>query len=204
MDSKKSNRRGFLKGGAALAGLAAAGAQAGKGQTQGTPPKKVDELIAYGERSRFVTSIRVPVAERHSPDEFGLTFHVLAPLQDSVGIITPNSLFYTATHRGSFVPDIDPREHRLMIHGMVDRPLVFTMDELKRLPYVTRVHFVECLGNRARPTHETVQETHGLTSCAEWAGGPAGAKSRTSRIGPISFWHEASRKAQCGKTAHGV
>jgi hypothetical protein len=78
MDSKKSNRRGFLKGGAALAGLAAAGAQAGKGQTQGTPPKKVDELIAYGERSRFVTSIRVPVAERHSPDEFGLTFHVLA------------------------------------------------------------------------------------------------------------------------------
>ena len=93
MDSKKSNRRGFLKGGAALAGLAAAGAQAGKGQTQGTPPKKVDELIAYGERSRFVTSIRVPVAERHSPDEFGLTFHVLAPLQDSVGIITPNSLF---------------------------------------------------------------------------------------------------------------
>ena len=114
--AKKSNRRGFLKSGAALAGLAAAGAQVGKGQTQGTPPKKIDELIAYGERSRFVTSIRVPVAERHSPDEFGLTFHVLAPLQDSVGIITPNSLFYTATHRGSFVPDIDPREHRLMIH----------------------------------------------------------------------------------------
>ena len=78
----------------------------------------------------------MPVAERHSPDEFGLTFHVLTPLQDSVGIITPSSLFYTATHRGSFVPDIDPREHRLMIHGMVDRPLIFTMDELKRLPYV--------------------------------------------------------------------
>ena len=79
-----------------------------KGQTQGTPAKKIDELIAYGERSRFVTSIRVPVAERHSPDEFGLTFHVLTPLQDSVGIITPSSLFYTATHRGAFVPDIDP------------------------------------------------------------------------------------------------
>ena len=76
----------------------------------------------------------MPVAERHSPDEFGLTFHVLTPLQDSVGIITPSSLHYTATHRGAFVPDIDPREHRLMIHGMVDRPLVFTMEELKRLP----------------------------------------------------------------------
>ena len=48
-----------------------------------------------------------------------------------------------------------------MIHGMVDRPLVFTMDELKRLPYVSRVHFIECLGNRAKPTHKTVQDTHG-------------------------------------------
>jgi sulfane dehydrogenase subunit SoxC len=59
-----------------------------------------------------------------------------------------------------------------MIHGMVDRPLVFTMDELKRLPYVSRIHFIECLGNRAKPTHKTVQETHGLTSCAEWTGVP--------------------------------
>ena len=57
-----------------------------------------------------------------------------------------------------------------MIHGMVDRPLVFTVDDLKRMPYVTRVHFIECLGNRARPSHKTVQETHGLTSNAEWTG----------------------------------
>jgi len=170
MESKKRDRRGFLKGSVALAGLAAGGVRLGKGQTQGTPAKKIDELIAYGDRSRFITSIRKPVAERHSPDEFGLTFHVLAPLQDSVGIITPSSLFYTATHRGAFVPDIDPREDRLMIHGMVDRPLVFTLEELKRLPYETRIHFVECLGNRARPNHKTVQETHGLTSCAEWTG----------------------------------
>ena len=124
MSLKKSNRRGFLKGSAALAGLAGS-AQTAKSQTQGMPEKKIDELIAYGERSRYVKSIRVPVAERHSPDEFGLTFHVLTPLQDSSGIITPSSLFYTATHRGSFVPDIDPKEHRLMIHGMVDRPLIF-------------------------------------------------------------------------------
>src|SRR5439155_7792129 len=57
-------------------------------------------------------------------------------------------------------------------HGMVDRPLVFTMDELKRLPYVTRIHFVECAGNRASAQNKTVQETHGLTSCAEWTGVP--------------------------------
>ncbi len=57
-----------------------------------------------------------------------------------------------------------------MIHGMVDNPLVFTMEELKRLPSVTRMHFIECAGNRANRRHRTVQETHGMTSCAEWTG----------------------------------
>src|ERR1700722_9625145 len=194
MDSKQSNRRGFLRGGAALAGLAAGGGeQLAKGQTQGAPNEKVDELIAYGDRSRFVTSIRKPVAERHSPDEFGLTFHVLAPLQDSVGIITPSSLFYTATHRGAFVPDIDPKEHRFMIHGMVDRPLIFTMDELERLPYESRIHFIECLGNRARPTHKTVQETHGLTSCAEWTGVPLSLLLKEAGLQSTASWIVAKR-----------
>jgi sulfane dehydrogenase subunit SoxC len=174
MDEKRS-RRGFLKNSAALAtGLTVGAVRPADAQTAAPEPhaKDIKELIAYGERSRFVTSLRVPVSERMSPDMFGLTFHVLTPLQDSVGIITPSSLFYTATHRGAFVPDIDPREHRLMIHGMVDRPLTFTMDELKRLPYITRVFFVECAGNRAQVRHKTVQETHGLTSCAEWVGVP--------------------------------
>jgi sulfane dehydrogenase subunit SoxC len=169
MDSKRSNRRGFLKNGAALASLAVGAARSARGQASDLRSKGTSkELIAYGERSRFVTSIRVPVAERPSPDAFGLAFHVLTPLQDSVGIITPSSLFYVGTHRGSYVPEVDPDKHRFMIHGMVDRPLTFTMEELKRLPYVTRVHFLECIGNRARPTHKTVQETHGMTSCAEF------------------------------------
>ena len=100
----------------------------------------------------------------------GSTFHVATPLQDSVGVITPSSLHYVATTRGAFLPDIDPREHRLMIHGLVDRPLTFTMDDLKRLPSVTRLHFIECAGNRSSRRAKTVQETHGMTSCAEWTG----------------------------------
>src|ERR1019366_5302868 len=128
MDSKIPNRRRFLKGGAAMAGLAAGAVQSAKGDPVFTEYSKKD-LIAYGERSHFVTSVRTPVNGRMSPDAFGLVFHVATPLQDSVGIITPSSLHYVATHRGSFVPDIDPKQHRLMIHGMVDRPLVFTMDE---------------------------------------------------------------------------
>jgi len=134
MDSKRPNRKRFQKGPHWLVLLRAAHGSR-KARHKGTPAKKIDELIAYGEGSRFVTSIRVPVAERHSPDEFGLTFHVLTPLQDSVGIITPSSLHYTATRRGAFVPDIDPRKHRLMLHGLVERPLIFTLEELKRRTY---------------------------------------------------------------------
>jgi sulfane dehydrogenase subunit SoxC len=192
VDVKRRNRRGFLKNSAALAtGLAMGAVRPASGQEPASPDehhKSLPEEIAYGERSHFVTSKRVPVAERHSPDDFGLTFHVATPLQDSVGIITPSSLFYVATHRGSFVPQLDPQTHRLMIHGLVDRPLTFTMDELKRLPYVSRIHFVECQGNRARASHKTVQDTHGLTSCAEWTGVPLSLLLKESRLQSGASW----------------
>src|SRR5438105_4566399 len=186
MDSNKPSRRKFLQRGAAVAGLAVgavrsasgqtpvpAGGQApASGQAPVQPPAKKDikELIAYGERSHFVTSIREPAEGRPSPDAFGLTFHVVTPLGESVGSITPSSLHYVAAHRGFYVPEIDPKEHKLMIHGMVDRPLILTMDEVKRFPSVTRVHFLECIGNRSTRTRNTVAQTHGMTSCSEWTG----------------------------------
>ena len=68
------------------------------------------------------------------------------------------------------MPDIDPKLHTLMIHGLVDRPLTFTMEDLKRLPSVTRLHFIECAGNRHNARQTNVQETHGMVSCAEWTG----------------------------------
>jgi sulfane dehydrogenase subunit SoxC len=174
MGSKRPARREFLKNGAALAGGFTLGAAAPAiGQGPASPPMikgDEDQILAYGRRSKHVTSVRIPHGGRPSPDSFGLTFHVASPLQDSVGVITPSSLHYYATTRGSFLPEIDPREHRLMIHGLVDRPLTFTMEDLKRLPSVTRLHFIECAGNRASPRHKTVQETHGMTSCAEWTG----------------------------------
>ena len=134
--------------------------------------KGTKELIEYGQRSHFVTSMRMshPMGGRPSPDAFGKTFHVASPLQDSVGVITPSSLHYFATTRGAYVPDLDPRAHKLLIHGLVDRPLTFTMGDLKRLPSVTRLHFIECAGNRHNGRQKTVQESHGMTSCAEWTG----------------------------------
>jgi sulfane dehydrogenase subunit SoxC len=182
MASKRLGRRELLKGGAAVAGGLTLGAvtpvlgqsqESGSAQPSASPPMiRGDEnkIIAYGDRSKHVTSVRIPHGGRPSPDNFGLTFHVAAPLQDSVGVITPSSLHYFATTRGSFLPDIDPRTHSLMIHGLVDRPLTFTMDDLKRFPSVTRLHFIECAGNRTSRRAKTVQESHGMTSCAEWTG----------------------------------
>lgn len=173
MSSKTSDRREFLKRGAALAGgIGLGAAKPALGQLEGPEAflRGNDEIVAYGKRSRFVNSERIPHGGRPSPDNFGLDFHIAAPLQDSVGVITPSSLHYMGTTRGSFIPDIDPEKHRLMIHGMVDNPLVFTMDELKRLPSVTRLHFIECAGNRSNRRYTNVQQTHGMTSCAEWTG----------------------------------
>src|SRR4030095_16396879 len=181
MGSKRLDRRELLKHGAALAGGLTLGAvapasgqtPAAGGETPASGPKMIrgnKELIAYGDRSRFVTSVRIPHGGRPSPDAFGLVFHVATPLQDSVGGITPSSLHYWATTRGSFLPDIDPKDHSLMIHGLVDRPLTFTMEDLKRLPSVTRLHFIECAGNRSSRAAKNVQQTHGMVSCAEWTG----------------------------------
>src|SRR6202163_5154164 len=145
MNPKKPSRRLFLMNGAALAGLAVGATAAAKSSTAAdVPEERVDQLHKHGERSHFVSSIRrgsINNPERHLADEpraFGLT----SPLQDSAGMVTPASLHFVISH-GYEPPDIDPKEHRLLIHGMVDRPLIFTVDELKRLPSVSRFHFID-------------------------------------------------------------
>ena len=92
------------------------------------------------------------------------------PLQELDGIITPNGLFYERHHGG--VPAIDPAQHRLMLHGLVDRPLVFTMEDIRRFPSQSRIHFIECSGNLVytKPYGRTASDLVGLVSCAEWTG----------------------------------
>ena len=97
-----------------------------------------------------------------------------APLQGLFGIITPSGLHFERHHQGW--QDIDPARHRLMINGLVKAPRVYTMDDLMRMPSVSRMHFIECgantgmeWGNVAVPT---VQYTHGMLSCCEFTGVP--------------------------------
>jgi len=151
MDSSPSGRRRFLKQAAALAGLAA-GAGAGaewavKGQSANAeaPPNETHdhrELLRRG--------------ARFSVDH--ITYYT--PLQDYAGIITPVSLHFVQYHASHF-PDIDAKDHRLTIHGLVDRPLSFSMDDLKRLPSVTRIHFLECHANSSPMIHGAGNENMG-------------------------------------------
>ena len=95
-----------------------------------------------------------------------------APLQDLHGIITPNGLFFERHHAGR--PDVDPDQHRLMIHGLVERPLILTMQDIVRFPSTSRIHFIECPANggmdwRAAQLN-SLQFTHGMVGCAEWTG----------------------------------
>ena len=96
------------------------------------------------------------------------------PLQGMFGIITPNGLHFERHHQGWH--EIDPSQHRLMIHGLVKRPRVYTMDELMRLPPVSRIHFIECGANTGMEWNNvavpTVQYTHGMLSCCEFTGVP--------------------------------
>jgi len=95
-----------------------------------------------------------------------------APLHKMHGIITPNGVHFERHHGG--VPDIDPGEHVLLLHGLVDRPLKFSMADLMRFPAINRIHFVECSANTGMEWRAAqlngVQYSHGMISSAEWTG----------------------------------
>ena len=182
-----TGRRGFLKSALLMASGAAATATVATtsptARAEFTGDSNILELpehskslgkpvavTGYGQPSQFERNLQ----RRESP---GLTrvpaaSVSFAPLQGMFGIITPNGLHFERHHQGWW--DIDPSKHRLMINGMVKNPLVLTMDDLMRLPAVSRIHFIECgantgmeWGNVAVPT---VQYTHGMLSCCEFTG----------------------------------
>jgi sulfane dehydrogenase subunit SoxC len=113
------------------------------------------------------------------------------PHQFLKGTITPNGLHFTIVHAG--IPDIDPAQHKLLIHGMVKQPLLFDLDALSRYRMVTRVGFVECGGNSAplfsnEPIQADLQALHGLASCAEWAGVPLATLLDEAGVEPGAKW----------------
>jgi sulfane dehydrogenase subunit SoxC len=176
-------RKSFLAASATLASGAAVAQAAKNAVFEGDPnilklPEHSTTLgkpVAanpYGMPSKFETNL----LRRESP---GLTRVSAAsvsftPLQGLFGIITPSGLHFERHHQGWH--DIDPSKHRFMINGLVKNPKVYTMDDLMRMPSVSRMHFIECGANTAMEWGNvavpTVQYSHGMLSCSEFTGVP--------------------------------
>lgn len=202
MDSKRSGRRRFLEQGVGLVGLVVGRAASASGQEAASEFRNPGP---YGERSRFVTSGRTDDQQPRSQGQANFGRRKQAPLQDVTGIITPSPVHFIRSH--TTLPDIDPKQYRLLIHGLVDRPLSFTLDDLKRLPSESRIHFLECQGNSS-PDHrksdfETVQGLHGGTSCSEWTGVPLSALFKETGLKKEGSWL-ISESVDGGKWTHSL
>ena len=187
------NRRALLRGGAVVAGaMTSGGALTGAAAEplQNDPWSLERGLVvpAYQVPSRFEKNV---VRTLSNPNNEFRTSHARTPHQLLQGAITPNGLFFSICH--SALPDIDPAQHKLVIHGLVKQPLVYTLDSLSRYPMVTRTHFLECSGNSApmfssEPLQVTAQAIHGLVSNAEWTGVLLSTLLEETGIDPKATW----------------
>jgi len=192
-NSERSSRRQLLRMGAALSGALVAKHESALA-AENTPSQLGIPLGPYGERSPYEKAVRWR-RESKTP-ETGSSF---TPLADSVGTITPSSLHYERHHSG--IPTIDPAQHRLVIHGMVDRPLSLTVAEIRRLPSVSRTLVLECGGNSgsewAAKNAPDVQRSYGLASCSEWTGVPLSLLLTEAGVKPGAAWVIAEGADAC-------
>jgi sulfane dehydrogenase subunit SoxC len=172
--------------GAALSGRAQQATSPPRPQTPADPTKvQGPPASELGQRSPFEKPTRTSFGGRRTSTQ--------TPLQDLDGIITPSDLHFERHHAG--VPAIDPQRYSLLIHGMVDRPLVFTLDELKRFPGKSMIRFIECSGNggrayrmEAKDQELSPQMIDGLTSTSEWTGVPLKTLFREVGASPKARW----------------
>lgn len=193
---QSTERRNFLRSSAtAVAGVLAGGAGLASAQQQNSnlPPnipqwtKTPGALTGsklYGQPSPFeedVVRLLPPDQKQYN------SLWTRTPWQDLDGIITPNGLFYERHHNG--IPTINPAEHRLMLHGLVEKPLIFTVDEIRRFPSESHIYFLECSGNpfyTMKP--ESAGESMGLMSCAEWTGVSLKTLLEEAGVQPDATW----------------
>jgi sulfane dehydrogenase subunit SoxC len=173
-------RRRFLKQGlGAFAAVAASGLTAAETLPGNLPPdvpswsRRLGAGVVtnpHGQPSQFESHVKRRTVDWLTADRIAsISF---TPLGDLDGIITPNGLVFERYHAG--LPAIDPAQHRLMIHGMVQRPIILSMDDLMRFPSVSMIRFLECPANGGMEWRgaqmDRLQFTHGMLACCEWTG----------------------------------
>lgn len=191
-----SGRRALLgrSAAAAVAGMSAVAAGRSHAQPVAVPASNLAlgrplPESEYGMPSKYEAHVKRRrtdvLVNRQNFSDWSMT-----PLHQQLGIVTPNGLIYERHHAG--VPDIDPETHRFAIHGMVRQPLLFTMADLMKYPSVSRFYFMECSGNGLtdwlKASSKTVQQSHGLLSCAQWTGVPVATLLEEAGVMPGASW----------------
>ncbi len=187
------NRRALLGTGITLAGAAGAGAVATGAAAE--PVQNGKWSMEFGGLTPAIQSPspfeKAVTRTLSNPNNEPRNSHARTPHHLLAGTITPNGQHFSINHAG--IPNIDPAQHKLVIHGMVKQPMEFTLESLSRYPLVTRTAFVECAGNSApmfsnEPIQTTAQNIHGLVSNSEWAGVPLSVLLDEAGIDPKAKW----------------
>ena len=191
------HRRALLAGGALVTGaMALPSTAAVAGAVGPAQPESMRipgaPFRGYGQPSRFEAEVARGILKPYGELSPGAGVS-MTPLQNLSGTITPNGLFFNRSHNG--VPDIDPAAHQILIHGLVERPLKFSMDALMRYPTVSQICFIECSGNSffnsnlfPEPMQMPVGMIHGLVSAAEWTGIPLATLLDEAGVKPEAGW----------------
>jgi len=186
------NRRIFLEG-ALVAGATGAGLASAAAEPLPVPRwMKVPgaNFAPYGQPSQFESKVVRAIAPPANPATQGIGT-ARTPLHLLEGMMTPSGLHFERSHSG--IPDIDPDQHRLVIHGLVKQPLVFTLEALSRYPMTSCIAFVECAGNSGalnspQPQALNVPAIHGLLSCSEWTGVKLSTLLDEAGVEPSARW----------------
>ena len=195
-DKTLTKRRGFLKASLAVGTGVSGALTSNNASAQSNTFLEIDPWTKtqgatfvnppYGLPSKYEKEV---VRRLPNPAPIFLTAS-RTPIQNLHGIITPNGLHFERHHAG--VPDINPDQHRLVVHGLVDRPMIFSMENIMRFPSESKIYFMECSGNSAaelkRSANNTAQQIHGLISCCEWTGVRVSTLLQECGIKPEATW----------------
>ncbi len=212
-NTSTDSRRGFLRGmflSAAAAGvlspvkLSADDAAIVEEAEWGVKLGETVDKYGYGQRSPYEHNVVRRVTDLLSSGDMYASV-AMSPIHElEGGIITPNGLFFNRSHGGTAI--IDPNKFRLMIHGLVEKPIILTLDQLKRYPSESRIHFIECPANGSAewrgPQFNSIQFTKGMMSSAEWTGVRLSVILEDLGLKPEAKWMlaEGSDNSEMGRT----
>jgi sulfane dehydrogenase subunit SoxC len=194
-DAGRMGRRVFLARGAAAAGVVASAGLTEGANAQGLAGQPWERVYGagfrgYGQPSRFEQPVQRHIGRPYGDLAPG-SGAALVPIESLEGVITPSGLHNDRSHSGT--PEIDPKQHRLLLHGLVARPLAFSVDALSRYPMTSRIYFLECSGNSNRnlvpqPAQVPAGALHGNIACSEWTGIPLSVLLEEAGLQPQAKW----------------